>query len=298
MSIQLIHSDTPAPKSKLLESSLADSTVLVRLRTGRPTLSRSDEALASQIRSSERDDSITLHRHLFKGKNLVREAVSCINHAYSQHKKMTVPWVDNGPRLLRADKVSEYEAMVHAAIEKLKPIAAEVQRTWPQLVQADIAQRGGGASVTDYQDQSEVADLFTLAYSVRPVPTAGDFRVAMTDAQKEMYRRELEEAQNLVKLNLLGDMLKPISDAAAKLAVPIGEEGAVFRDSLVGNLKAVAAKATEYNLSDDATITRMVAEINSVLDGFNASPEILRHSQGARSRAAEQLADLAARFGA
>lgn len=295
--MQLVHSDTTS-NSQLMRSSLADSTVLVRLRTGKPTMSRRDENLANQIRAAEHDQSITLHRNLFKGKNLVRDTISHINAAYARHKAMTVPWVDQGPRLLRADKVTEYEDMVNTAIEKLKPMAEEVRRQWPSLVYADIQARGAGASWDDYQTQDEVAGLFTMSYSVRPVPSEGDFRVAMTPAQKEMYRRELEEAQNLIKLDLLRDMLKPITDAANKLAVPIGDDGSVFRDSLVGNLIKVADKADEYNLDGDGTITSMVGELRDILDGFNGSPDVLRSQEGARSAAAQQLADLAARFGA
>lgn len=277
---------------------IADSCVLVRLEQKRiTTRRRADKMTEARIRQQENDDSLTINRHLFKD-GPVRDLLVAIRKAYDDHKAMTVPWVDKGPRLLPSGRFEAYAERMEAHKDNLAALRPAVINDWHTLVHNDITRRSlagqRSVSITDYPDRWKAAQAFNLEWYCDPVPDSGDFRVDIPDHVKQRTRDRLDMAVEAVRTDLLKRLLDPLHAAAEKLAVPIGEKGAIFRDTLITNMRDAVEQARALNVGNDPDIADLVNDIEAMMSG--KQPDALRTQQGAREEAVSQIRAITNRF--
>ncbi len=278
---------------------LKDKAMLARLKRKRLTLSKRDKALETTVRAQAGDDSLTISKHLFRDRTSpVRRLIQEYDEVYRLHKDLTLPWVDTGPRLLKSDQYFTYMERMREAMDKVAAKVPSIVNRWGDLVAADIRSRGGRASPDDYPAAYEVEDCFAFDLKVMPLPDASDFRVDVDDDTVAALEEAMVEAEQVARRDVVHRMLEPVARASEKLAVPIGEQGAVFRDSLIHNLEHGVRQARELNISDDPELERIIAEAEQVVGNITqAKPEGLRKVQGKRDEARKQLDDLMDKLG-
>lgn len=279
---------------------IADTCMLVVLERNRlGTSKRADKATEQRIRQQEGDNSITIIRHLFK-EGIVRDTMRVEDEAYRDHKDMTAAWLDRGPRLLPAERFEAYSTKMSDYQAQLAPMAQQVRDNWHMLVAGDMRRREvagvKGVSLADYPEQHQVDTMFTLEWRVMPVPADDDFRVQVPQHVKDKHQKYLELAVQNAQQELMARLLKPLQAAAEKLSVPLGEKGSVFRDTLVGNLRAALQQARSLNLGDDSEVVSIANDIEQMLNSGELNTDALRNTQLARDKAAEKLHNLASRF--
>ena len=122
-----------------------------------------------------------------------------------------------------------------------------------------------------------------------PVPTTGDFRVGISDDDKASLQQQLDDATANASKHVLTQMLEPMQRAASKLAVPIGNDGSIFRDSLVDNLVDVSSRMAKINISDDPFVTERIKDLQSLIGTYANNKDMLRNNQSIRQKAASQI---------
>lgn len=282
---------------------LADRAMLVRFSRKRLRTSVRDKALEKAVRQQSGDDTVTVSKHLFRDPaSPVRAVMRKYDELYRTHKEETLPWIDEGPRLLRSDRYMDYMTLMRNGIAEIEREVQPIVNNWDALVQQDIARRGSGAKLDDYPAAYEVEAQFSVDLQVMPLPSKSDFRVDVDDATKEALDRALEMAEEKARNNIIMQMLKPVKAAADKLSVPIGEEGSVFRNSLVDNVRESVRKAKELNISNDPELAAGLDAIEQeVTDTFgsegNEGIESLRLNQTQRDKAKGKMDDILSKLG-
>ena len=135
---------------------------------------------------------------------------------------------------------------------------------------------------------------FSVDVRYMPVPTTGDFRVVISDEDKASLQQQLDDAGNNATKHVLESMITPMKRAIEKLAVPIGKDGSVFRDTLIDNMVDVAERMNKVNISDDPAIQEKINDLRSLVGAY-ASPigkDNLRSSQTVREKAVNQIDSL------
>jgi len=77
--------------------------------------------------------------------------------------------------------------------------------------------------------------------------------------------------------------------AVKKLTVPIGDDGHIFRDSLIDNMVDVAYRMAKVNVSDDPVIADRIRDLQSLVSTYANNKDVLRSSQTVREKAATQI---------
>jgi len=189
-------------------------------------------------------------------------------------------------------------------VQEVKNLLARVQRDWIHLVHEDIQKRGLSASGTDYPHEYELPDLFATSVRTFPVPETGDFRVELPPEIMERVSSDLQDAIDdgiqTVMEDAMARLLKPIDRAIERLAVPIGEQGSVFRDTLIENVKegiAAVRSALDLQRSPDTATLAHLSELETTLSTHAPTPDALRHNQAARSKTVDDLAAIKRKMG-
>lgn len=284
---------------------IADTCMLVILKRKRlSTVKRVDEDAIDEVRDLYGDESLSMSKHLFK-EGPVRMLLRELDRAYAAHKDMSAAYIDRGPRIIPATKFEEYATTMEEFRMNIEKQATEVVNDWDTHVHNDMmyrqsrastAQRASLISVDEYPSAWQAAGMFGITWTVRPIAKDSDFRVQVPQYAKDNLRSELDELVDIVRKDMLKNMLEPVQEAVKKLSIPIGEKGSVFRDSLVENLRQALYKAREMNVNQDPALTKAIEEMNVVVNGFVGSPESMRNMEEKRAKAAKKLDELVGTF--
>jgi hypothetical protein len=239
-----------------------------------------------------------VNKHLFQGtNNRVKVAISAYTAVYSYVKDNTVPWT-TGVELLNITHYMDFTTGLRQLIDKAHDAVNDLVCNWDHEVRTDLQRlqdiafakgKPDLADPNDYPESDEVAARFGIEVRYMPVPTTGDFRVGISDDDKASLQKQLDDATAHASKHVLNQMLEPMQRAVSKLAVPIGNDGHIFRDSLIDNLVDVSSRMAKVNISDDPAITERIKDLQSLIGSYANHKDILRNNQSVREKAASQI---------
>ena len=117
----------------------------------------------------------------------------------------------------------------------------------------------------------------------------GALAVGLSDDEVASLERQLDDVEANVGTHIIGELLEPMTLAVKKLAVPIGDKGSIFRDSLIDNMVEVADRMARINLSDDPVVADQIKDLRSLVGTYANNKDVLRNSQTVREKAAAQI---------
>jgi hypothetical protein len=242
-----------------------------------------------------------VNKHLFEGRsNRVKETIGKFTDVYKYVNDNTVPWT-TGVRMLNIDHYFDFTCGLRPLIDSAVAAVADLHIHWDYEVNADLARlakialakgKPNLANPDDYPIAAEMRDKFGIDVRYMPVPTTGDFRVGISDEDKQTLQNQLSDVKANVSKHVIGEMLDPMRAAVEKLSVPIGEGGSVFRDTLIDNIVNVAERMNKVNLSDDLVIQENIDALRSLASTYANNKDVLRSSQSVREKAVTQIDDL------
>jgi len=226
---------------------------------------------------------------------------ACRNFHYSR----TLPWLDDGARILPALAFDAYSSEMRRLRLAFDAAVSEFLAAYPAAVADARARLGALFDHSDYPTTEEVRDRFGVAVRILPMPDAADFRAALSDEQAGRIRAEIEsatrEAQELAmrdawtrvreKLSAMVDKLR-----AFKPGAPGERAAGIFRDSLVENVRDLVTVLPAFDLTGAGDMARIAERMAADLCQHDAAE--LRESPALRestaTAAAAILADVSA----
>ena len=239
-----------------------------------------------------------MNKHLFQGtNNRVKIAISAYTAVYSYVKDNTVPWT-TGVELLNIDHYMDFTTGLRRLIDAANDAVNDLVANWDHEVRADLQRlqdiayakgKTNLADPNDYPEADEVAARFGIEVRYMPVPTTGDFRVGISDEDKASLQQQLDDATANATRHVLTEMIEPMRRAVSKLTVKIGDDGSIFRDSLIDNLVDVSSRMARVNISDDPVVTEKIKDLQSLIGTYANNKDMLRNNQSVREKAATQI---------
>lgn len=249
-----------------------------------------DRKASDEVTTAKQADSraARVNKHLLGGPVKAHQAViSAAGKAREIHYRLTLPWGDTGWRLLPVTTYMQYESEMLRAMAEFDASVTEFVAEYPVLREQAKARMGDLFNETDYP--ATVADKFSIHSSFMPVPVSGDFRVELGETVvqqvQEQTRKDVERMCKGAMDDVWSRLREVVEKAADKLATP----DAIFRDSLIGNIKATADLARKLNLDNDANLDWAAQQAEELT---NLDPQILRDHQGIRNDVHQKLTAL------
>lgn len=244
--------------------------------------------------------TLTGTKHLLAGNEQLEACTNDATAFRNEWASKTLPWFDAGPRVWAAgktqdllmwigDRTSEYTSKVDAFMKVYK-----------------VARENRRFEMGDLFDESEfpTIDVVRSKFYVRfdgplPLPNADDIRVvdgidkSELDAMvKEARAREQEKVRSAMR-EATERLLVVVQRAHEKLAVPIGEKGSIYRDSLFENIAEVVEVMPQFNILGDPALDKLTREAKKLT---LYSPYELREDKEKRAKAAAEAKALAGKL--
>lgn len=205
------------------------------------------------------------------------------NHARSLHRLYTLPWEDDGTRVLASAGYINYVAKmkvakgeVTAAVKAFLEVSTQVE----YLKEAKV-RLGQMFNVDDYPQLDDLKQKFDFDVEIKPMPDANDFRVKLGDDTtkaiiKDIERRSNERVEKAVK-DIFSRVIENVTVMKTRLkdfSAPKDGKRNVIRDTVVYNISELADSLPSLNITGDPRIDELATQLKAELVEF--SPEILR----------------------
>lgn len=286
---------------------LGERAILMRLSIGLPGEARQDPKLSGQVKAEH-----SLGENAGKWVKAIypTEALAPIkeldNEARAYHAEVTLPF-DTGIGILPAGLIMEHrDKLKEFAGRREKIVQDHFLARYDEWVAWAEREHNGTFDPKLYPGREAIAKKFYFRTEPLPVPDAEHFTGAVTQllgVDTESVDIRVKDAGLEAQRELMRRLIEPVKAMADKLSEQpkVKKDGTVasdivFRDTLVTNLRAIAALAPKLNLSGDAAIDGFCQEIACLAN--NVTPKDLRDNKDVRAIAAEQAKALFAKLDA
>ena len=233
-------------------------------------------------------------------KAALAEIQGIVSESRQEHYFLTLPWDDNGYRVLPAAAYMDHVERMNRLRARFTEAVDGLTVQFAKLVGDARARLGSLFRVEDYPADQELREKFAFETKVMPLPAAGDFRVTLGDEEKSRIQRQIrasvEASLQVGSRELWFRLYEAVRHMAERLsAYKVTDNGVEhpFRDSLVSNLVRLVEVLPKLNLTGDADLERLAGEVKATL---LVEPARLRQSETVRDETARAAAQIAERM--
>jgi hypothetical protein len=233
-------------------------------------------------------------------KKAMADLQKVVSEARQEHYFITLPWDDNGYRVLPASVYLDHTRKMHAHQQRFTNAVDDLCAQFESLVREARGRLGGLFRNEDYPATEELRNKFSFDTKVRPLPDAVDFRVTLGDEEKQRIKRQItidiEASLQVGARELWHRLYEAVQHMADRLsAYKVTKEGVEhpFRDTVVTNLVKLVDVLPKLNITKDPELERLSEQVRTSL---LVDPKELRQSDSARIETANKAAEIASRM--
>jgi hypothetical protein len=228
-----------------------------------------------------------------------KKVYAAIGQAKAEHYTQTLPWTDEGWRILAATNYMTYTEAMRKHRNNFEKNVGIFLAEFPALHKKA---KDGNPTMYRAEDYPSVEQLkYKYAFNLRvvPLPAAEDFRVSLGNDAVEQIRSQIEHDTHEAVTEAVRDLYLRLHKAVHHLVDTLGKKDARFYHSLVGNLRDLCELVPRLNFTNDPKLEELRAQIEMALVAHEVDE--LKEDKKLRSKVAKSAAkiesDLAAFMG-
>ena len=284
--------------------SIASSAMLVELNISTWTARKLDKKVSAEVDLAKgtKTSAVNVNKNLLAGTGFLDTITKYAANARAWHISQTLPWSDNGLRLLPVSNFITYKEQLNTLETNFNALVEKFIVAYPNLVSAAAFQLGALFNRDEYPSREHITSKFGFRYSLAPLPTSGDFRIDIAEdglnELKNHYEGVLETRVNGAMQDAWDRLHDVLSRMSERLTPDIDENGdekrKIFRDSLVENAIEVCGLLKHFNITNDVRLEEMRRQLEDAMRGVDASS--LRESDVLRQQTKRKVDDLLGKF--
>lgn len=289
-----------ATKPKTIRAAdLSSRVMLVQLSVGQWTARKLDKRVTADV--AERNDAkrdAGRYNKVLVARGALAAIAAIVASAREDHATYSLPWFQDGTRIIPVDAFKTYAAKMQAHREAFEREVSDFLANYDAYIDQARSDLGALFNLSDYPSRLEVEKRFKWSVKTLPMPNVSDFRV---DLDKETVaalqadmQADLQDAFNTA----MGDVATRLHDVARNMADKLnaynpdmGKQGNPFRDSLVENVRELISVLPMLNVTGDARLSKAIEDARAKLVRHDAQD--LRDDAKLRSETAQAAADIA-----
>lgn len=279
-----------------VSGTLAARAMIVSLSISQWSGRRLDREITDEVNQQHNAASDAgRYNKLLLPKEALAGIVSIVSETRADFLKRTLPWMDNGSRIMAADAYMAHMSWVRGQTRKFETAVDEFIAKYPGYVNDARVRLNGMFKSDDYPDEAILRTKFGLDVKVLPVPSSSDFRVDMSEAQAALIRADIEEQVTSATTAAVRDIYERVAEVTRRMVDRLnayrpsegrgGKSEGVFRDSLVGNVRDLIDILPALNITGDPQLSAMVDKLRPLAE-HDAS--VLRDDAKIRKNVAQE----------
>lgn len=263
--------------------------MLVELTIRQWTAKKHDKRVSREVDTSHNANGGGRYNKQLVEKSALAEINACANSLRTFHYSRTLPWGNNGQRILPSKLFLDYRAELVTRKDKFNRLVCGFVKDYPNIVAEARHRLGSLYNPSDYPGETQIRSSFGIEFDFFPIPTAGDFRVDMAHEDQAELRAQIEAATAERQKNTVAACYTQVGDVLRRLQLRCEDRKARITEALVGDVHELAEMLGPLNITNDPGLTRIGEQIRSNL---LASAEDLRRSPAVRQDTADRALDI------
>jgi hypothetical protein len=217
------------------------------------------------------------------------KAVTAVKNRVTQFwRSLSLPYPENGVRLIRQDKIDTFDAQMREFRDELDEAVTELDRHYASLKSAASQRLGTLYDPTDYPPS--LRGMFSIEWdfpSVEPPEYLRQLNPELYEQECNRVQERFSEAARLAEETFVAELAKLVSHLTERLSGTDDNRPKIFRDSAVSNLTEFFERFRQLNVRSNEQLDQLVTDAQRIVRGVE--PQQLRDNQGLRQHVATEL---------
>lgn len=271
--------------------------VLVSLQLSTWSARKFDRKATAEVNDANRAtaDAGRYNKHLLAGAKEHRALLLLAGAARQLHYDETLPWSNEGWRLLPTANYFAYTDKMRKERAKFDTLLSDFLDAYPDLRRAARVTLGDMYDEKDFPDVHVIASRFDWTTEFEPVPTSGDLRVDLPGDQIEAIEARVKDRVEQAARAAMKDAWERLREAVQRIQRASREDG-IVRGNLMDHAREVTDVLARLNVADDRDLEAMRQRVQRELTGI--SPDDLRKDDVLRQDTERRATDIMAAMSA
>jgi len=278
---------------------LNKKAMLVNLSISQWGARKYDRATSAEIDATHGTADAGRYNKCLIAQAVIKTVSQVATTARTYHYTNTLPWNDNGARILPTSNYLEYTQEIKQHQSLFFAAVKDLVDNYPQLVADAQLNLKTLFNSDDYPAAGTIQDKYRFTVEIDPIPEATDFRIDINSDELKNLQAEIEQRTQQAQAAAMKDLYDRLFTAVNHAAETLKQPDKIFRDTLIGNLDELADLLPRLNLTGDPKLNELAQQVKTKL--ANQVPAELRTKEVIRAIAARDaaqiLADMSAYMG-
>ena len=223
---------------------------------------------------------------------------SARNTLHALWYRYTLPWGDNGQRIMTAEAYMEFAKEYAKAEAQFMQEAEKFIANFDSYKEQAKQWRGDLYREEEYPSAEALRKRFAVKLDISPVPDQGDFRVALSDDERAKIQDKIAAAQTAMVDHAQQELWQTLQGSVNDLIERLSDTDAKNYTKLFNSIKDLVQRLPLLNVKQDPAIQAMgeqlLAKLEQIdLDTVNKTkdkqPDEINEMQKARQAAASDV---------
>ena len=216
---------------------------------------------------------------------LPRTAFAAINSTMSAartaHYAQSLPWDDQGSRLLPVANYERYTELMDGLRERMIRERARFIEDYEDNIDKARLDLGKLFRIAEYPSREDLHGKFGMRYRIIPVPDADHFMAKLASDDTDRVKRDIESQIEERLHDAVGDLYRRLGEAVERVSERLREDDEgkplVFRDSMIGNIRELVDIVPRLNIFGDENLAQLCGQVKEKI--ASVEPDVLRPSK-------------------
>jgi hypothetical protein len=280
-------------------SNVSARAMLVSLHISLWSARKFDKKATAQVNTdnSAAADASRVNKHLLAGAKSHEGAVKAAINARDTHYKQTLPWTDEGWRLLPTANYVKYTDVMRKRHSEFDSAVETFLQDYPALMQSAPQRLGGLYKADDFPPVRQARSRFGWSIDIKPVPSAGDLRVELPADEVARIEQRITESIEASTREAMTGAWQRLHEAVARIHKATEVDG-VLRNNLLDHAADVCDVLGRLNVAGDETLDALRKRVSQDLVASVGNVEHLRNDDKLRASTQKKAADIMAAMAA
>lgn len=245
-------------------SSIAQKAMVVTLSISRIGATKKDKEVTSEIVEKYNTDK---NAGNFNKRIFSKEALQDINDLASKarglHSELTLPWNDDGARLLASKNYDRYNQNMVEISERFNSAVKVFIAEYQNHIEDAKSRLGDMFNPYDYPDVDEIKSKFDFKFVYNPVPQSRDFRIDVSAEELQTIQDQLEKDINAKHKHAIKSAWINVDGLLKRLVDRLEDPDKIVRSRVVDSIKEMIPILESFNFDDDPVFSTIIGSIES-----------------------------------
>lgn len=267
---------------------LQEKVMIVNLSISQWTARKHDKQATKEVEQNHQASDAGHFNKLLINNDELRKIQKVATEARTFHYYNTLPWSDNGDRILPAANYFNYVSDMGVLKDQFEQAVQNFVSNYNTLINEAKNRLGSLFNVNDYPDSSRIPEKFSIRFAFYPVQDAEDFRVKINTEEINRIRDDIKtEMQSRVN-DSVNDLKQRIKTAVKHMHERLSEKDAKFHDTLVSNIDDLIFVLPKLNFTNDESINNLTVDLKQLF----VNVDQLRSDQEFRQQIAKKAYEI------